>query len=129
MRAFAHASPAECLRGAHLSLNPQELGPVEIRLAMQNDEVSIQLASTNAAVREALEQALPRLREMFEQTGLKLVDQQVAGQFSDQGTGRSFMQESQREQQLFTEFGETRDLTAGESAPRRSASGLVDTYI
>ena len=117
------------IQKAHLSLNPQDLGPVEIRLAMQNDEVSIQLASTNAVVREALEQALPRLREMFEQTGLKLVDQQVAGQFSDQGTGRSFMQENSRGQQTFTEFGDARELAAGDIPPRRTASGLVDTYI
>ena len=115
------------VKKAHLSLNPQELGPVEIRLAMQNDEVSIQLASTNAAVRDALEQALPRLREMFEQTGLKLVDQQVAGQFSEQSGNRSFTEQSPRQHQPSTELGES--LAAGENRSVSASTGLVDTYI
>ncbi|MFT4561005.1 MAG: hypothetical protein ACI9BW_000744 [Gammaproteobacteria bacterium] len=57
---------------ARISINPAELGPVDLRIVMRNDEVTVQLASQHLAVRDALEEALPRLREQFEQAGMRL---------------------------------------------------------
>ena len=112
---------------AQLSLNPQELGPLDIRLAVNNDEVSVQLASTNAMVREALEQAMPRLKELFDNAGLKLVEQQVAHHFNDQGANRHAAQSSP---QITTSPVEMMGTPhEHEGGKRVSANALVDTYI
>ena len=67
---------------AKLRLNPPNLGPLEVRVAVHQDQASVSFLAQHAAVREALEAALPRLREMFDQQSLQLVRADV----SDPGT-------------------------------------------
>ena len=73
------------MQGAQVKLNPANLGPLEVRIQMQNDQASIQFTAHHAVVREALEAALPRLREMLEASGVQLVDVDVSGQQSFAG--------------------------------------------
>lgn len=68
------------LQGAQIRLNPAHLGPLEVRVQMQQDQASIHFTSAHAVVREALEAALPRLRDMFESAGVQLLDVDVSGQ-------------------------------------------------
>ncbi len=65
---------------AELRLNPPELGPLEVRVAVQQDETRIVFTANNAAVREAVEAALPRLRELMGANGLNLVHVDVSAQ-------------------------------------------------
>lgn len=62
---------------AEVRLNPPQLGPLEIRLSVTQDQTSLVLSSQNAHTRDALEQALPRLREMFDARGLAMGDTEV----------------------------------------------------
>lgn len=69
---------------AELRLNPPELGPVEIRLAVSAgsaNEASVQFISAHAPVREAIEAALPRLREMLAGAGVALGQATVGSEF------------------------------------------------
>ena len=68
------------LQGAQIKLNPAHLGPMEVRIQMQHDQASIQFTSAHGVVRDALEAALPRLRDMFESAGVQLVNVDVSGQ-------------------------------------------------
>ncbi|THK40956.1 hypothetical protein E8Q33_10445 [Methylophaga sp. SB9B] len=70
----------EGVQQAELRLNPAHLGPVEVRLSMQNDQTSVTFIASNAAARDALEQALPRLRESFIENGLALNNAEVSHQ-------------------------------------------------
>ncbi|KFI22005.1 flagellar hook-length control protein FliK, partial [Nitrosococcus oceani] len=73
------------LQFAELRLTPPQLGPLEARINMHHDEASITFHAPQAAVREALEAALPRLRESFAEQGLNLVNVDVSQQgFSGQ---------------------------------------------
>ncbi|MFN7643122.1 MAG: flagellar hook-length control protein FliK [Burkholderiales bacterium] len=74
----------EGLQGAELTLNPQELGPIRIELAIDGDAASIGVIAANAETRGAIEQALPRLREMLSAQGL-----QLGGTMVDAGSGRA----------------------------------------
>lgn len=72
-------------QGANIKLNPAHLGPMEVRIQMHNDQANIQFTATHAVVREALEAALPRLREMFGSSGVELVNVDVSGEsFAEQ---------------------------------------------
>jgi flagellar hook-length control protein FliK len=68
-------------QAAEIHLNPPELGPVEVRLALDRDQASVRFISPHASVREAIEAAMPRLREMLGESGIHLADVNV-GQHS-----------------------------------------------
>ena len=57
---------------AQLTLNPPQMGPIEISLNINKDTASAYFISPNAEVREAIETALPRLREMLAGVGIEL---------------------------------------------------------
>lgn len=66
--------------GAEIRLNPPELGPIEVRIKTDGDQTSVFFTAHHAATRDALEQALPRLREAFAAGGLQLADANVSEQ-------------------------------------------------
>lgn len=68
------------LEQAQLELNPPELGRLDVRLRLQADQASVSFTSGAPEVREALEQALPRLREMLAEAGIELADAEVGAQ-------------------------------------------------
>src|SRR5688572_18032606 len=59
---------------ASLRLSPEHLGPVEIQISMNDDQASVYFGAAHADTRAALENALPKLREMFAAQGLSLAD-------------------------------------------------------
>jgi flagellar hook-length control protein FliK len=66
------------LQQAQLQLNPKHLGPIEIKISMSVDQqINVNFLAHSATVKEALDQALPRLREVFDQSGLNLNDVNV----------------------------------------------------
>lgn len=68
---------------ANLHLNPPDLGPLQVRITVRGDETSLHISAQHGIVRETVEAALPRLREMLADSGLNLVRADV----SDQGPG------------------------------------------
>jgi flagellar hook-length control protein FliK len=66
------------LDSASLRLSPEHLGPLEVRISVQNGDASVWFGATHPDTRAALEQALPHLREMFANQGLTLTDSGVS---------------------------------------------------
>lgn len=114
-------------RVAHIQLDPPELGAMQIRIHMHGgDQVSVSFSSPNPMVREALEQQMPRLRDMFADQGLNLQDLSVTDQSSGQQSGQH---EQASQGQGGGRYG------SGDPAPADSALalnavpvGLVDYY-
>ena len=75
---------------AQLQLNPPNLGPVEVRITIVNDQTNAVFVSPHASVRDAIEAALPRLREMLADSGLTMGNVNVSSQ--------SFQQQQQQQQ-------------------------------
>lgn len=65
------------LQQVNVAINPPELGPIEVRMSLQDDKVSAQFVTAHHAVRQVIEDAMPRLREMLSQSGLNLADANV----------------------------------------------------
>jgi len=74
----------EGIQQAELRLNPAKLGPVDVKLHMNNDQANVTFVAQNAATRDALEQALPRLRESFQENGMNLANANVSDQQAEQ---------------------------------------------
>lgn len=107
---------------AELSLNPPHMGTLEVRLSISGSEAGAQFYSPHPVVREAMEAAMPRLRELMAQAGISLGDTQVR----DQAFAQRDMGGSPRG---------NRGEASGEArasilpvAPSRRGLGLVDLY-
>ena len=113
----------------NLQLDPQRLGPMEIELQLEGNQVTAQVGVANAEVRHLLESALPKLRESLDSAGLNLANW-------------SFAQSGARE---YREFAQQSAAAAAKAAPKGaevtiedevsrrvtedSASRVVDVYV
>lgn len=115
-------------QSATLTLNPPDLGPLQVVLTVTNDQADAAFMSAQPEVRQALEAALPRLRDMMAEAGIAFGNatvsdgaaQQQSGQRDASGSGRGGSQ------------GGT--VTGGEIAITQNSSrgrttlGEVDTF-
>ncbi len=74
---------------ARINLNPPELGPLQITLSLNGDQASASFASPHAEVRQAIADALPRLREMLSGAGIDLGQANVGTQAQQEQAGKS----------------------------------------
>ncbi|MFN3883368.1 MAG: flagellar hook-length control protein FliK [Rhodocyclaceae bacterium] len=65
---------------AELVLNPPQMGRIEVNLTLNGDQATASFASSNPVVRELLEAALPRLREVLADAGIQLGQAQVSAE-------------------------------------------------
>ncbi len=70
----------EGVQQASLQLNPANLGPVEVKLHVSHEQANVTFIAQSSATRDALEQAIPRLRESFQQNGMELNNADVSQQ-------------------------------------------------
>lgn len=97
-----------------LKLNPEELGEVKLEMVVEKDRVRAMIQAQSQQVQEVLERHLPRLREAFQQQGLKLEEVQVQVDSRQQENPRGFFQE-QRQGSSPSRFGAGRGRFGGSS--------------
>lgn len=113
---------------ASLTLNPPNLGPVQVVLNVTNDQATASFFSAQPDVRHALEAAFPRLREMMNEAGIQLGQASVSADTPPQQ--QAFDAPARRSPDAFGPNGET---AAAEAVPAqalapRAGRGLVDTF-
>lgn len=114
-------------RSAQIQLDPPELGAMQIRIHVQGqDQVSVSFTSGNPLVRDALEQQLPRLREMFADQGLSLQDSSVSDDARQQGSGERERSADTAGNGGYAGDGDSHDVEVSRVA--ESALSLVDYY-
>ncbi len=116
---------------AELKLNPANLGPLEVKLTLHHDQASVSLLASSGAVRDALEQALPRLRDMLGQQNIQLAQADVGyrqapgdGSAGAQGNGHGAGHADGERGQ----HPDTADLDSPTLAPLSAGRGLFDAY-
>jgi flagellar hook-length control protein FliK len=107
---------------ASLRLSPDHLGPVEVRIEVRDGATSVWFGAAHADTRSALEQSLPRLRELFAASGLLL---------ADAGVARDAPRQNTRPGAPISLGGTSNEptITSSKVSPASSHSGLVDTYV
>ena len=81
------------LQRADIKLNPAHLGPVEVRITMNDDQqASVTFFAKHGVVRDAIEATMPRLREMLSEQGMNLADSNVSDQSLGGRHGQDFAQ-------------------------------------
>jgi flagellar hook-length control protein FliK len=66
------------LSSADIRLDPPELGSLQVKVTVQQDQANITFISPHPQVRELLDQQVTRLREMFAEQGLNLGQVDIA---------------------------------------------------
>ena len=107
------------LQQAEITLNPQELGPIRIALTMAGDAAELGIQAEHALTRQAIEEALPRLKALLADQGLQLGQTAVG-----QGFGRDPESAGRQAHRQDTQRG--RASEAG-SASGALAEGRVQT--
>ena len=119
------------VQGAEVKLNPRGLGPIEIRVAIQNDQASVNFIAQHAPTREALENSLPRLREMFLEANLNLADVDVGKRESSTFGGNANSASDDDEGHMAGEVGDwffdDGDDESGVQT-RVTSNGILDDY-
>ncbi|MFA7279775.1 MAG: flagellar hook-length control protein FliK [Sterolibacterium sp.] len=107
-------------QSAQITLNPPQLGPIEISLNVKNDQATALFMSANADVRAAIESAMPRLREMLDGVGVQLGQTNVSAE--------SFRQSADSNAQERNRAGSERG-SSGEPAGQGSVEAMAGTAI
>lgn len=71
------------LQSARIRISPQHLGMIEVELRLDGDRVHANFSSAQSEVRQALNDSLPRLRELLDAQGLEMGQTAVADQGRD----------------------------------------------
>jgi len=113
---------------AELHLNPAQLGPVDVVIKVSGDQATAQFTSAHAAVREVIEQSIPKLREMLADNGIMLgnttvSDQAPREQRGEFGNQRQTAPSGRVLESVPSNMSDTRVVT-----PSSRHNGMVDTF-
>lgn len=119
---------------AQVRLHPAHLGPIQIKLKLEKDQsMQVSLHAHHALTREAIEQALPRLRELFDQQGINLTAVNVSP--DEQSHAQAFA-DARREGQAEGHHGGNTAVEAEEGAGEETPqprwvrlNALVDHFV
>lgn len=105
---------------ASLTLNPPDLGPLQVVIHVHNNQADTTFLSDQADVRRALEDGMDNLRQMMSESGLQL----------GQANVRSGQQEAQQQAANMTRGNVARqgDETSQVLTKAATVMGLVDTF-
>jgi len=118
---------------AELHLNPPDLGPLNVVIKMSDNQLTAQFTSPHSAVRDAVENALPKLREILADNNIMLGNATVSDQPPRDRSGEGDMNRgsgnsAQRETSYnATESNELLPVT-GQNVPARRHNGMLDTF-
>jgi flagellar hook-length control protein FliK len=83
---------------AEIRLDPPEMGSMQIRIRSDAEQAQINFVVQNQQAKEALEQSLPRLRELLMQQGLELGESSIS--YGDSSAEQNEQQEGQAQGQM-----------------------------
>lgn len=113
---------------ASLTLNPPNMGPLQIVLHVSNDQATASFFSAVPEVRQALEAAFPKLREMMNEAGIQLGQATVSADTPQQNDTSD--RQAHRMAPAFMESDKVvaAGLSTIHSPIQQSGRGLVDTF-
>lgn len=119
-------------QSASLTLNPPELGPMQVVLSVSNDTTNVTFSAAQPEVRQALENSMPKLREMLAESGISLGNANVNANMPDQAQANANQGGSHGGGHGQGRFNNGNNVAAADTpAPRpsrRNENGLVDTF-
>ncbi len=116
------------VHAAELRINPPQLGPIEVRVSVHNDQMNVSFLSQNGLVRDALEDALPRLRDMLSQQGYASVNVDVSEHPASHGGRDDDGREASAGDASAVPRNDAADGARGAVYLSSASSGFIDCY-
>lgn len=116
------------MQHAELRLDPPELGQVNVRIQFNSDQANIMFTSANAQVRDAIESAVPRLKELFSDSGMNLGNVDVSSFQQQQKQFDREAQQGQASRYQLDNAEATEDVLAATRPSAYTSDQLVDFY-
>ncbi len=119
-------------QSAQLTLNPPDLGPVQVVLSISDSQVDASFVSSHLDVREAIEAAAPKLREMMDSAGISLSGFSVSAQSTPSGSSFNSEGSSRNNATLRASTSSNQESpvsTTTSARPSSNPQGLVDTFV
>lgn len=117
---------------AELVLTPASLGKLEVSIQLGGDQATAHFVAASAATRDALEQAMPRLREVLQQAGIQLGQANVSTSAEQQAQHGGFGEQHGGRRPGDRGYGVERDdgeiAVTNRSSGWQRGAGLVDTF-
>jgi flagellar hook-length control protein FliK len=117
---------------AELVLTPPQFGRIEVSISMKGDEATAVFVSANPAVRDALESALPRLREVLAEAGITLGQTQVGAESQGQAASERQNGDNASRRGIADAVGDSQSQSGADSRTNTThrvvSRSLVDTY-
>jgi flagellar hook-length control protein FliK len=114
---------------ASLTLNPPDLGPLQIVLSVNNDQANATFIAAQPEVRLAIEAAMPKLREMMSDAGIQLGQANVSSGSTPQQNNHQQERPSSNNSQSLNSIDESITLnSAHRSTNITTGLGLVNTF-
>lgn len=117
---------------AEIRINPPHLGPIEVRISLEKEKMSVLFITQHASVRDALDAAIPKLRESLQGEGLKLVNVDVSHQsFSQRREATDFFMNQDSSNSDSEKAGEDGEVTVADVVVEEQIirMGIVDYYV
>lgn len=115
-------------QSATLTLNPPDLGPLQVVINVQNDKADTTFISDNAEVRQALQDGISNLRDKMSESGIQLGQTNV----SSGGQAQQEFQQAAQNRLARQSSGNTSLIqpedTTHQDVSVRVINGLVDTF-
>lgn len=116
------------MQQAQISLNPDKLGPIQLRLQLDRDQmVTVSMTAQHGATREALEAAIPRLKEMLEEAGIRFDDVKVEDEETFEQAGQGQADESEKMKSAGASSTEDEDGIQALSS-KKQTDNMIDFY-
>ncbi len=117
----------KAIQSAEIHLNPAELGPIDVKISVQNDAAVVSFNAHNASVREMLEANVTRLREMMEANGVELQDVNVDARQGDERYASGDQQQGSEDEGAHDDTSDSEELPSSDVL-MQSSSNIVDYF-
>ena len=111
---------ANSLQNANITVNPPNLGPLEINIQTDQNKTNVQFIVSSSEVRQAIQDAIPSLSKMLENSGLQL------GQANINSRSHSQNRENARTD---TQIKNIEAISNQVESASIQGQGLINTYV
>lgn len=112
---------------AEIRLDPSELGSMQIKISLQQDQMSVQFMVQQGNARELMEQQMPKLKELLQQQGIELSQGSVQQQ-NQSSSGQEGGRRAAGGNSMGTESDGSEQGIDPAMVPTKNSDRVVDYY-
>ncbi|WP_233008809.1 flagellar hook-length control protein FliK [Rheinheimera faecalis] len=112
---------------AEIRLDPSELGSMQIKISLQQDQMSVQFMVQQGNAKELMEQQMPKLKELLQQQGIELSQGSVQQQ-NQSSSGQEGGRRTAGGNGVGTTLDSSDELVEPGILPTKNSDRVVDYY-